>query len=90
MNKITRYFKGVGEEARRVRWPDQKTLWKAVGIVLVISIVCALFIALFDYLTVQIMRAIDSAIPASSTSGSSTSAASAVALLADVFKGGRF
>lgn len=89
MSKFTRYFKGVGEEAKRVRWPNQKTLWKAVGIVLVISIVTALFIALFDYLTVQIMRAVDSAMPTSS-SGSSSSSSGAAAMLVDLLKGGRF
>ncbi|MDD6241495.1 MAG: preprotein translocase subunit SecE [Eubacteriales bacterium] len=89
MSKFTRYFKGVGEEAKRVRWPNQKTLWKAVGIVLVISIVTALFIALFDYLTVQIMRAFDSAMPTSS-SGSSSSSSGAAAMLVDLLKGGRF
>ena len=89
MSKFTRYFKGVGEEAKRVRWPNQKTLWKAVGIVLVISIVTALFIALFDYLTVQIMRAFDSAMPTSS-SGSSSSSSGAAAMFVDLLKGGRF
>ena len=42
MNKISKYFRGVAEEARRVRWPDQKTLWKAVAVVLVIATVAAL------------------------------------------------
>jgi preprotein translocase SecE subunit len=77
MNKVTRYFKGVGEEAKRIRWPDQKTLWKAVGIVLLISIVSAGSIALSDWLAIQIMKGFTNAFPSNSTSTSSTSAAAA-------------
>lgn len=89
MNKMTRYFRGVGEEARRVRWPNQKTLWKAVGIVLVISIVTALFIALFDWLTIQIMKAFNTALPSSSGSSDSSSS-SAAAMLINQITGGLF
>jgi preprotein translocase SecE subunit len=71
MKKITRYFRGVGEEARRVRWPDQKTLWKAVGIVLLITFVAAGTIALSDWLAIMIMRAFKNAFPSSSASASS-------------------
>ncbi len=70
MNKFTRYFKGVGEEARRIRWPSQKELWRAVAIVLVITIVAALFIYLSDYLAIQIMKAFEYAFP--STGGDSS------------------
>ena len=63
MNKISKYFRGVAEEARRVRWPDQKTLWKAVAVVVVIATVAALGTVLSDYLTVQIMKAFENAIP---------------------------
>ena len=74
MNKISKYFRGVAEEAKRVRWPDQKTLWKSVAIVLVIATVAALAIVLSDYLTVLIMRSFEIAMPTSGTSNSSAAA----------------
>lgn len=87
MNKISKYFRGVSEEAKRVRWPDQKTLWKAVGIVLVISIVAALATVLSDYMTMWIMKAFEIAFPSSSSSSSSSEAA---AMLVKLINGGRF
>jgi preprotein translocase SecE subunit len=86
MNKFTRYFRGVGEEARRIRWPDQKTLWKAVGIVLVIAVFSALFIALADWLTIQIMQGFSNAFPKSSTSSSGAAAD----LIVTIINGGQF
>lgn len=87
MNKISKYFRGVAEEAKRVRWPDQKTLWKAVGIVMVISIVAALATVLSDYLTVLIMKSFEIALPTSSSSSSSSEAA---AMLFRFINGGKF
>lgn len=81
MNKIAKYFLGVAEEAKRVRWPDQKTLWKAVAVVLVISIVAALATVLSDYLTVQIMRAFENALPSSSGSSTDTSSSAEAAAM---------
>lgn len=88
MNKISKYFRGVAEEARRVRWPDAKTLWKAVAVVLVISIVAALATVLSDWLTVQIMRAFNIALPSSSAGASNTS--EAAAMLSRLVNGGLF
>lgn len=87
MNKISKYFRGVAEEAKRVRWPDQRTLWKAVGIVMVISIVAALATVLSDYLTVLIMKSFEIALPTSSSSSSSSEAA---AMLFRFINGGKF
>lgn len=75
MKKITKYFRGVGEEARRIRWPNSRTLWKSVGIVIVISVVSALAIILSDWLAAQIMKAFEEAFPKSSESASDTAAA---------------
>lgn len=74
MNKISKYFRGVAEEARRIRWPDQKTLWKAVGVVLSISLIAALFIVLSDWLTLYINRGFSNAFNQGSSSSSSTAA----------------
>ncbi len=87
MNKISKYFRGVAEEAKRVRWPDQKTLWRAVAVVLVISIIAALATVLSDYLVVLIMRAFEIALPTSSSSSSSSEAA---AMLVKFVNGGIF
>lgn len=89
MKKLTKYFRGVGEEARRIRWPDQKTLWKSVGIVLTIAIGFALFIYLCDLLTIQIMRAFEMAYPTDSTSSDSSTSSAAAAIVAN-FLGGFF
>lgn len=81
MNKVSRYFKGVSEEVRRVRWPDRKTLWKYVFIVLVTTIIVALFLYLFDFLAIQINRAFESAFPKPETTEdeSTTEAAAMIA-----------
>lgn len=90
MNKISKYFRGVAEEAKRVRWPSQKTLWKAVGIVLIISIIAALATVLSDYLTVLIMRSFEYAFPSSSSSGDSSSSEAAAMLINNIINGGLF
>ena len=50
MKKIRKYFKGVAEEAHRVRWPSAKELWPAVGIVIGVTVICAIVLAISDYL----------------------------------------
>ena len=80
MKKISKYFRGVSEEAKRVRWPDQRTLWKAVGVVMVIAIAAALATVLSDYLTVLIMRSFEIALPNSSSSADSSSSEAAAML----------
>ncbi len=87
MKKVSKYFRGVGEEARRVRWPDQKTLWNSVGIVLLIAVGFALFIYLCDLLTIQIMKGFDNAFPKNSTSTDSSSAASAIVAIKNMLGG---
>lgn len=83
MNKISKYFRGVAEEARRIRWPDQKTLWKAVGVVLSISLIAALFIVLSDWLTLYINRGLSNAFNQGSEASSSTVA---MRYIGDLFK----
>lgn len=79
MKKISKYFRGVAEEARRVRWPDQKTLWKAVAIVLSIALITALFVTACDYLVMYINRGISDAMKQNSTDSSSSSASASAA-----------
>lgn len=72
MYKISKYFRGVGEEARRIRWPDQKTLWRSVGIVLLIAVGFALYIYLCNLLSLQIMKGFRTAFGVESSDSSST------------------
>ena len=42
------YFKGVGREAKRVRWPKKDQLLPSIAVVLCIVIFAALFLSLED------------------------------------------
>ena len=66
MNKISKYFRGVNEEARRVRWPTGHELLKYVLIVLSITIIVALF-AIFVVFIPLINRAFENAFPKEET-----------------------
>jgi|LAHS01.1.fsa_nt_gb preprotein translocase SecE subunit len=68
MKRIRSYFKGVNQEARRVRWPHKKQLWTAVGVVCVITIVSALVILFEDWITVQILKGFETNMPSSTNS----------------------
>jgi preprotein translocase SecE subunit len=48
MGKIFRYFKGVGKEARRIRWIKKDAFWGAVLTVIVITTFAAIFLAIED------------------------------------------
>jgi len=75
MRKLKKYFKGVAEEAHRVRWPSGKELWKSVAVVCVITIICCLVLLLSDYIASQMMKAFSKNMPSTSTSDSEESAA---------------
>lgn len=74
MKKRNRYFRGVSEEAKRVRWPSAKQLWKSVLVVLVIAIITASRIALFDWAARQIRKAFSEIYPKASDSSSASDA----------------
>ena len=42
--KIKKYFKDVKGEAKKIVWPDAKTVFKSTGVVLLVVIICALII----------------------------------------------
>lgn len=46
-NPIT-YFRGVGREAKRVRWPKRETFLPAIGVVIAITVFAAIFLVLED------------------------------------------
>ena len=70
MRKISRYFKGVAEEAHRVRWPGAKELWKSVAIVLVITIVCCIVLVISDLVAGEMRNAFQQQVSSSTASGS--------------------
>jgi len=48
MGKIIRYFKGVGKEMKRVRWPKKDVFVPAIVTVLVITAFAAMFLVVED------------------------------------------
>ena len=64
MKKIFGYFRGVGHEMTRIKWPRRKELFPAIVVVLVITAFAALFLVLEDYaggiLVAQLRQAFES------------------------------
>ena len=65
MHKIKRYFKGVGIESKRVRWPHKKELWTAVGIVCGVTIFSALMLLCADLIAAYLIEGFENAFPSS-------------------------
>ena len=59
MKKINKYFKGVGEEVRRIRWPNRRELWPSVGVVVSVTVVAAIGLLLCDFISTEILRAFE-------------------------------
>lgn len=59
MTKAGKYFKGVVKEGKRVRWPKGAELWGNVAVVLVITIVTALFLAFDDFIASKLLGALE-------------------------------
>lgn len=91
MRKIKKYFRGVAEEAHRVRWPSAKELWPSVGIVIGVTVICAIVLAISDYLALMILQAFQRVNPntASSSSDAAEAAEAAIVALTNFF-GGKF
>lgn len=49
MKKVVRYFKGVGREAKRIKWPTREVLTSSIIVVICITVFAGLFLALEDY-----------------------------------------
>lgn len=80
MHKISKYFRGVGEEARRIRWPDRRTLGQSVAKVLAIAIVAAAVTLLSDFLISRILTTVEELYPQASSSASGDSSVAAEAI----------
>ena len=56
MGKTIKYLQGVVKEGKRVRWPNRETILKSLGVVLVITIVVALWLSLDDYIAAVLIK----------------------------------
>ena len=48
MKKILGYFKGVGTEMKRIRWPKKEQLTPAIVVVICITVFAGLFLVIED------------------------------------------
>lgn len=56
MGKTKKYLQGVVREGKRVRWPNRETVLKSLGVVLVITIVAALWLSLDDLIAANLIK----------------------------------
>lgn len=56
MGKTKKYLQSVVKEGKRVRWPNRETILKSLGVVLVITIVVALWLSLDDYIAAVLIK----------------------------------
>lgn len=56
MGKTKKYLSGVVKEGKRVRWPNRETVLKSLGIVLVITVITALWLSLDDYVAAALIK----------------------------------
>lgn len=56
MGKTKKYLQGVVKEGKRVRWPNRETVLKSLGVVLVITIVAALWLSLDDLIAANLIK----------------------------------
>lgn len=59
MSKIKRYFQGVVEQAKMVRWPSRKDLLSSVAIVLAVVFVAAIALVLSDGLVGELLKMLE-------------------------------
>lgn len=54
--KVSKYFREVRAEMRKVNWPNRKELMTYTGVVIFATAVISLFIAIVDVLIVALTR----------------------------------
>lgn len=80
MSKIKRYFEGVVEQAKMVRWPSRKDLVGSVLIVLAVVGVAAIALAISDGLVAELLKLLEK-----QNAGSSEQVAGAIRLISNLF-----
>ncbi len=58
MNKLVNYLKGAREELAKVVWPTKETTVKHTLVVIVISLVIAIFLGSIDFLFNEVLEII--------------------------------
>lgn len=66
MSKIKRYFQGVVEQAKMVRWPSRKDLLSSVLIVLAVVAVAAIALSISDALVGELLKLLEKQNPVDS------------------------
>ena len=59
MSKIKRYFAGVIEQAKMVRWPEKKDLLSSVLIVLAVVIIAAIALSISDAIVGELLKLLE-------------------------------
>lgn len=67
MSKIKRYFQGVIEQAKMVRWPSRKDLLSSVLIVLAVVAVAAIALSISDALVGELLKLLEKQNPGTSS-----------------------
>lgn len=57
-NRLTRYFREVRAEVRKVTWPSRQEVLRLSAIVLVVLVIMSVFMALLDWGFARLMQAI--------------------------------
>ena len=71
MSKIKRYFQGVVEQAKMVRWPSRKDLLNSVLIVLAVVIVAAIALSISDAIVGELLKLLETQNPPADSATSS-------------------
>ncbi len=64
MKSILRYFKGVGRETKRIKWPTRETFVPSMIVVICITLFAGIFLALEDYAATIILEQLQKAFEA--------------------------
>ena len=56
MDQLTKYFKATAAEMKQVSWPTQQQAWFYTALVMVISIIVALYVGAFDFLFSEVIN----------------------------------
>lgn len=87
MSKIKRYFQGVVEQAKMVRWPSKKDLLSSVLIVLAVVAVAAIALTISDAIVGELLKLLETQNPPAdgTTSESSEHVHMAIRLISNLF-----
>ena len=81
MYKIKRYFQGVIEQAKMVRWPSKKDLLSSVLIVLAVVAVAAIALSISDAIVGELLKLLEKQNP---TDSATSEVAAAVGLISNL------